>query len=130
VPDRYWCWTATGDDGGVAPVLNCFAGSPGALDRLAVTDGPEAWLERVRLLRPDLETAPGPAVLTNWSDDPWARAAYSIPPPEQVTEVLSEPLGPVSFAGEHTGGPFAGLMEGALRSGRRAARLVRRSVEA
>ena len=52
VPDRYWCWTATGGDGSVAPVLNCFAGSPDALDRLAVADGPEAWLERVRLLRP------------------------------------------------------------------------------
>ena len=57
VPDRYWCWTATGGDGSVAPVLNCFAGSPDALDRLAVADGPEAWLERVRLLRPDLELA-------------------------------------------------------------------------
>ena len=61
VPDRYWCWTATGGDGRVAPVLNCFAGSPDALDRLAVADGPEAWLERVRLLRPDLQTASGPS---------------------------------------------------------------------
>ena len=33
VPDRYWCWTAAGDASGV---LNCFAGSPGALERLAV----------------------------------------------------------------------------------------------
>ena len=37
VPGRYWCWTAAGNDG----VLNCFAGSPGALDRLAVARRPE-----------------------------------------------------------------------------------------
>ena len=30
VPDRYWCWTTAGDE----PVLNCFAGSPAALERL------------------------------------------------------------------------------------------------
>ena len=53
------------------------------------------------------------------------RAAYSILPSEEITELLSEPLGPLAFAGEHLGGPFAGLMEGALRSGRTAARALR-----
>jgi monoamine oxidase len=32
------------------------------------------------------------------------------------------PAGPLAFAGEHTAGPYAGLMEGAIRSGQRAAR--------
>ena len=125
VPDRYWCWTATGGDDSVAPVLNCFAGSPDALDRLAVADGPEAWLERVRLLRPDLETATGPAVLTNWSDDPWARGAYStagLATQADDEDRLAAPSGPLHFAGEYTAGPWSGLMEGALRSGIRAAR--------
>ncbi|HET9558742.1 MAG TPA: FAD-dependent oxidoreductase [Actinomycetota bacterium] len=31
------------------------------------------------------------------------------------------PVGPLHFAGEHTAGPWSGLMEGALRSGHRAA---------
>ncbi len=125
VPDRYWCWTATGGDGSVAPVLNCFAASPDALDRLAVADGPETWLERVRLLRPDLETATGQAVLTTWSDDPWARGAYStagLATQAGDEDRLAAPSGALHFAGEHTAGPWGGLMEGALRSGLRAAR--------
>jgi monoamine oxidase len=35
--------------------------------------------------------------------------------------VLARPLGALAFAGEHTAGAFHGLMEGALRSGVRAA---------
>ena len=127
VPDRYWCWTATGGDGTVAPVLNCFAGSPGALDRLAVAAGPEAWLERVRRLRPDLEPGDGGAVLTTWSDDPWAQGAYSTPGLATQAgdeDLLAAPSGPLHFAGEYTAGPWSGLMEGALRSGIRAARAV------
>ena len=129
VPDRYWCWTATGADGSVAPVLNCFAGSPAALDRLAVVDGPEAWLERVRLLRPDLETTTGAAVLTTWSDDPWALGAYStagLATEAGDEDLLAAPSGPLHFAGEYTAGPWSGLMEGALSSGIRAAREVGR----
>ena len=127
VPDRYWCWTATGGDGSVAPVLNCFAGSPRALDRLGVAAGPEAWLERVRLLRPDLDLTDGDAVLTTWSDDPWAQGAYSTPGLATQAgdeDLLAAPSGPLHFAGEYTAGPWGGLMEGALRSGIRAARDV------
>jgi monoamine oxidase len=36
-------------------------------------------------------------------------------------EILAAPAGLIHFAGEHTAGPWAGLMEGALRSGQRAA---------
>jgi phytoene dehydrogenase-like protein len=36
-------------------------------------------------------------------------------------ELITAPLGRVHFAGEHTAGDWAGLMEGALRSGARAA---------
>jgi monoamine oxidase len=36
-------------------------------------------------------------------------------------ELIAAPLGRVHFAGEHTAGAWAGLMEGALRSGARAA---------
>jgi len=36
-------------------------------------------------------------------------------------DVLAAPVGRVHFAGEHTAGSWAGLMEGALRSGARAA---------
>jgi hypothetical protein len=35
---------------------------------------------------------------------------------------LARRIGPIAFAGEHTAGQWHGLMEGALRSGTRAAR--------
>jgi monoamine oxidase len=42
-------------------------------------------------------------------------------------EALTEPVGPLVFAGEHTAGEWASLMEGALRSGLRAAEQVLRA---
>jgi monoamine oxidase len=124
VPGRYWTWTSTGAEDLVQPVVNSFAGSAPALERLEVSEGPAAWVESVHELRPDLEIAGDRAVLSTWSDDRWAGAAYSILPSEEITELLSEPLGPLAFAGEHLGGQFAGLMEGALRSGRRASHIL------
>jgi monoamine oxidase len=121
VPERYWTWTSTGAEGRVQPVVNAFAGSAPALEALAVDSGPDRWVASLRELRPDLELDTSDALLSTWSDDPWVRGAYSTLPSEEITQVLSRRVGPLSFAGEHTGGPFAGLMEGALRSGRRAA---------
>jgi monoamine oxidase len=122
VPERYWAWTATGASGRVQPVVSAFAGSPAALERLRVVDGPEQWLASLARLRADLELDPGGSVLSTWIDDPWVRAAYSIERPSAATAILAEPLGPLAFAGEHTVDAFESLMEGALRSGQRAAR--------
>jgi monoamine oxidase len=78
----------------------------------------------VRALRPDLDLDEGGVVLSTWDDDPWIQAAYSTRglgfDPDDA-EPLARPVGPLHFAGEHTAGPWAGLMEGALRSGGRAA---------
>lgn len=122
VPDRFWCWTATGREGRVAPILNCFAGSPSALRELAVTGGPGVWLERARNLRDDLELVTSGAVLTTWDDDPWALGAYRASGLAAVSEAeLAAPVGAVHFAGEYAAGELSGLMEGALRSGQSAA---------
>jgi monoamine oxidase len=121
VPERYWCWTATGPSPEPMPVVSCFCGSPAALDGLAVADGPGAWVESLRRLRPELALDPSGAVLSDWDRDPWIGAAYSISPAPGLTEALAERVGPLAFAGEHMGGAFNGLMEGAIRSGRAAA---------
>lgn len=121
VAERYWCWVATGAGDEPMPVLSCFAGSPAALERLGVAEGPEAWLASVAALRPELALKSERAVLSTWDDDPWVEAAYSISPRSELTAALAEPVGPLAFAGEHLGGAFNGLMEGAIRSGHAAA---------
>ena len=121
VPERYWCWTARAGDE-VQPVVHAFAGSRPALERLGVAEGPDAWLASLARLRQDLALDPGGALLSTWSDDPWARGAYSVHTPGGNDPALAERHGPLVFAGEYTAGPFAGLMEGALRSGARAAK--------
>jgi monoamine oxidase len=124
VPDRFWTWTARGAGGAVQPVVSAFAGSAPALARLGVAAGPATWLERLHALRPDLDLDQAGAVLSTWDDDPWVGAAYStrglgVDPGD--AELLVRPVGRLHFAGEHTAGRWAGLMEGALRSGARAA---------
>ncbi|HMC06740.1 MAG TPA: NAD(P)/FAD-dependent oxidoreductase [Solirubrobacterales bacterium] len=122
VPDRYWTWTATGDGGETQPVVSAFAGSQPALEALEVHDGPGRWVASLERLRDDLDLDPAGAVLSTWDDDPWVRAAYSTSPPPEVGATLERPTGPLAFGGEHTAGEYAALMEGAIRSGRRAAR--------
>jgi monoamine oxidase len=126
VPDRYWSYTQLGPDGAPAPFAGAFAGTPGALERLRVDEGPETWLAAIVALRPELELDSGTAMLSTWHDDPWTRGAYSArsrSSPLQTAE-LARPDGPLAFAGEHTAGEWHGLMEGALRSGIRAAEEV------
>ena len=123
VRDRFWTFTQLAPDGGPLPVAASFAGSPLALERLAVDRGPDTWIASVADIRPDLAIRPGDAVLSTWSGDPWVRGAYSARScsSEMDDEALAAPVGPLQFAGEHTAGEWHALMEGALRSGYRAA---------
>ena len=121
VPGRYWVWTANGPGGQAQPVACCFAGSVAALERLGVADGPEPWAASLADLRPDLDLDAGRAFVSTWDDDPWVRAAYSVWVEEDVSSVLAGRHGRLAFSGEHTAGEWHGLMEGALRSGTRAA---------
>jgi monoamine oxidase len=122
VPDRYWAWTASGEDGSSSqPLVSAFAGSPAALDRLGVGSGPARWAAKLAELRPDLEIDTGRAVLSTWDDDPWVGAAYSVDAPADAVALLTGRRERIAFAGEHLGGDMSALMEGAIRSGRRAA---------
>lgn len=124
VPERFWTWTATDETGQVQPMLHCFSGSGPALDALAVEAGPSTWAERAAALRADLSLDVERAVVTTWSDEPFSREAYTavtIETGRGDEELLQRPVSSLYFAGEHTAGDWAGLMEGALRSGERAA---------
>jgi monoamine oxidase len=121
VPERFWTWTATDASGQVQPVLHAFAGTEAAL---AVAEGPATWASRVAALRPELSMDLDRVLLSTWNDDPWAGESYSALTVEVADgddELIAAPLGRVHIAGEHTAGAWSGLMEGALRSGLRAA---------
>ncbi|WP_019969487.1 NAD(P)/FAD-dependent oxidoreductase [Mycobacterium sp. 141] len=123
VRGRYWTWTAADGTGEVAPVLVSFIGSPAAIDAAGVSDDPADWLDGVRALRPDL--AIGDCVIaTVWTDEEFSRGAYTGHAPSftaKDAEALERPVGFIHFAGEYTEPVYTGLMEGALRSGERAA---------
>src|SRR4030095_15249828 len=107
-PAHAWPCTPRGADGAVQQVVSAFAGSAPALAALEVAVGPATWRRRLAALPPDphLDGAAAP---------PPRACAPGAP------AVLPRPVGPLHFAGEHTAGPWSGLMEGALRSGHRAA---------
>jgi monoamine oxidase len=105
VPGRWWTWsTGEGDAAGA------WAGSAPVV---AAVGGAAAWTDRVAALRPELALDRDDAVHTVWEH------AYSV----QHTDAEGPPGPPgIALAGEHTAGEWTGTMEGALRSGLRAAR--------
>ncbi len=119
----FWFWVGNGGDGRPRPVVTSFAGSELAQRVLATATGdPTTWIRRIASLAPELALH-GPSRMHVWVDDPFARGAYSAWDARSVarTDVFARPHGAVAFAGEHTAGDHAGTMEGALRSGLRAA---------
>ncbi|HUJ07678.1 MAG TPA: NAD(P)/FAD-dependent oxidoreductase [Streptosporangiaceae bacterium] len=128
VPGRFWTWTAIDGTGLVQPVLHAFGGTAEGLAALGAgggrADGPAAWAARIADLRPELAVDTTRALLTTWNDDPWAGESYTAlttGTADGDDELIALAHGRVHFAGEHTAGDWAGLMEGALRSGARAA---------
>jgi monoamine oxidase len=128
VAGRFWSYTQLGADGEPAPFVVGYTGTRSAIDALGGSDGIEHWVPALAALRADLDLDPEPrnAMLSSWHDDPWARGSYSA---RSLTSPLRDddlvkPIGPLVFAGEHTAGEWHGLMEGALRSGIRAAEQV------
>jgi monoamine oxidase len=122
----FWFWVADGVDGRPRRVVTSFAGSELPQEPLATASGdPAKWLRRITELAPELQPD-GTAVMKVWADDPLARGAYTAwdHPSLARRPLFERPHGAVAFAGEHTAGDHSGTMEGALRSGRRAAAQV------
>lgn len=131
VPGRFWTWTAKDATGGVAPMLNGFMGSRAALERFGVDGSGEQWAAAARASRPDLQLDEDAVTVTTWSGDNYAKGAYAALPAgwdPADSAALERPVGRVHFAGEYLDPDFVGLMEGALRSGRRAAEAISKPV--
>ena len=123
----FWCWVANGDGGVPRNCLAAFAGSGAAEEALGTDAGdPGPWLERLLTLNPDLVPAGAP-VMKSWALDPLAMGAYAAWDNRSWDrmEEFERTVGRLAFAGEHTAGiEHHGTMEGALRSGVRAAAQV------
>jgi monoamine oxidase len=125
IAGNFWTYTQLGADGEPAPFLVSYAGTRSAIEALGGSERPERWVAATLSLRTDLDldADPAAALLSSWDDDPWVRGSYSarsLASPIRDDD-LQLPIGPLFFAGEHTAGAWHGLMEGALRSGGRAA---------
>lgn len=126
VAGHFWTYTQLGADGRPAPFVTGYTGTMSAIAELGGSDRPERWVAALIALREDLDVEPEGAMLSSWHDDPWVRGSYSartLSSPLRDDDLV-KPIGPLFFAGEHTAGEWHGLMEGALRSGRRAAEQV------
>ena len=123
----FWCWVGDGGEGGPRKVLSSFAGSELAHDALEIGNGdPTMWLARLAELNPDLRFD-GQPVMKVWGEDQLARGSYSAWDERSLAMSgrFRRTAGLVAFAGEHTAEPeHTGTMEGALRSGVRAAEQV------
>jgi monoamine oxidase len=120
----YWCWAARGGDAEARPLVAAFAGSEPAQERLRTATGdPSTWMERIREMNPEVAFT-GEVVMKAWADDPLTRGSYSAFDERSWSraELLRQPVGRISFAGEHTAAPHDyATMNGAVLSGRRAA---------
>ena len=119
----FWTWTARGPGGAPATIAASFAGGRRAIEALEVGRGTACWRAALQDLRPELVLGER-SVLTRWSDDPQCNGSYACHPPGwSVTDdcEIAAPSGRIHLAGEHTAAEFCGTMEGALRSGARAA---------
>lgn len=137
-------WESQGLDGSantdlpIGGVLHSTMGLPGPrgiLEAFAVGAGARALgaaspqerldraVEAVADVLPGLREFVEGGTSYSWGDDPWARGAFSVFAPGQVSEFhagLCEPEGRFHFAGDALGGA-PGYSHAAFRSGRRAA---------
>ncbi|WP_111720707.1 NAD(P)/FAD-dependent oxidoreductase [Homoserinimonas sp. OAct 916] len=125
VAGRFWTWTAMDASGEVGAVLNSLVGSPSAVRESEVHDGDGKLYAAIKAIRPDLDLDDDLGrVLTVWDEDPWARGSFSSHAPgwsDADSIEVGSPIGNLYFAGEYVDPEFTCLMEGALRSGMKAA---------
>ncbi|MGE2834243.1 flavin monoamine oxidase family protein [Mycobacterium sp. SMC-4] len=109
-----------------AGVLTGFVTGAEATDfsRLTPSDKKTAALAHLRRIFPDLP-APAQCTVTDWLTEKHSRGCYAalFGPGDwlRLGPTLTEPHGRVHWAGTETSLEFFGLMEGAIRSGRRVA---------
>jgi len=126
--DRSWghLWETSDDQGGDAGVLTNLLASYDGAGFVALPEATDRVVAEIERLFPGAKGLAGERVLTDWTNEPYSLGAYSCFGPGQwgaAQHALHAPHGRMWLAGEHADG-FSGFMEGALRSGARAAASV------
>jgi monoamine oxidase len=114
------------EDGSLG-VLSCFM-SPAEAPHLADRKAREAGViqELVRYFGPQAAKYTG-YVEKDWALDPWSTGCITPLTPGLLSvggPALREPVGPIHWAGTETSEIWCGFMDGAVRSGERAAKEV------
>ena len=121
-------WDCTYDLPATAGILGAtMGGAMGtAMSAMERSHALNAGVRAVSNVFPDLTTNFVKGSVYRWALDPWARGAFAVFRPGQMSSLMPEiprPEGRLHFAGEHTSA-WMGWMEGALESGGRAAHEV------
>ncbi|ASP37575.1 hypothetical protein CHH28_02305 [Bacterioplanes sanyensis] len=126
-----WTWEATDQQAGDAGILTVYTSG-----RFADGDRFKTEAELINSARDQVaQVYPGADQLflhgetQAWLRLPWQQGGYSAYGPGDVTrywQAFRQPQGRLIWAGEHTADRYVGYLEGAIRSGQRAARVITR----
>lgn len=113
-----WYWTGADDRGVTRRAVTGFVGTSEGVEKMLLDPA-----GRMRRAVPETSIVGAP-VIVDWGADEWSRGCYTAIGPGQrgLLAELQRPWGRVVFAGEHVNG--TGTIDGAIRSGHHAARLV------
>jgi monoamine oxidase len=122
-------WSPTWDQPGTRGLLQAYLYENLARDVCAEDAAGRVrfGLETMEKIHPGLAESYEGGIATCWDEDPWARGAYTLFMPGQLSsgwpELIAKPEGRIYFAGEHAS-PYPGWIQGALWSGHRTAEAV------
>ncbi len=126
--ERAWGQTWDGSDSqpGDTGVLTVLLSSHDGAALVSVPNTVDRVVDEADRFFPGVKGLAGERVRTDWTNDPYSLGCYATFGPGQLIDAwpfLQRTYGRMVLAGEHTDA-FCGFMEGALRSGRRAAAQV------
>jgi monoamine oxidase len=117
--------TVTGANVLVGYALGAYASRTAGMPDAFLADEAAAILKAIHGAK---MPAPGAALVTRWSADPWTRGAYSFTgvhaDSDDFNAFTQTLAGRIAFAGEHTSARYRGTVHGAYLSGLRAADMV------
>ncbi len=126
--ERAWgeLWDSTDGQAGDAGVLTALLSSADGAAMVALPDTVGRLVDEIDRIFPGAKGLAGERVRTDWTDDPLSLGCYATFGPGQLLPawpLMRSRYGRMLLAGEHTD-RWSGYMEGALRSGARAASAV------